>query len=195
MGKQAKSLGIDEEHMNKARTNKGRRFEGAAGFILRRIPQVDPASEHGASLVELAVSSSIIFSMILGMFQISLALYAYHFTADAAREASRWAIVRGNKCSTYTSGLDHCGASQTDIQSYVQGLGYPYANSMTVTVTWLTATAPPAATWTACGTTNSCKSPGNQVKVTVSYNVPIYIPFWRGTGIRVGSDSAMVIAQ
>jgi Flp pilus assembly protein TadG len=143
--------------------------------------------------VEMALASSIIFSLLLGMIQISLALYAYHFTADAAREGSRWAIVRGSQCFANTPGLDHCNAQSTDIQNYVQGLGYPYSKSMTVTATWLSASAPPATTWTACGA--PCNSPGNAVKVIVSYNVPLYIPFWRNATVRVGSVSQMVISQ
>jgi Flp pilus assembly protein TadG len=154
-----------------------------------------PVDELGSALIEMAISASIIFSLLLGMIQLSLALYAYHFTADAAREASRWAIVRGNQCSTNTPGLDHCNASGVDIQNYVQGLGYPYAGSMTVSATWLTAGSPPATTWTACGTTTSCKAPGNEVQVTVSYNVPLYIPYWRNATVQVGSVSQMVIAQ
>ena len=151
------------------------------------------ASECGASLVEMAISASIIFSLILGMMQFSLALYAYHFTADAAREGSRWAIVRGGQCATNTPGLDHCNAQSSDIQNYVQGLGYPHASSMTVTAAWYSASAPPSTVWTACG--NVCNSPGNTVKVTVSYNVPLYIPLWRNATVRVGSVSQMVIVQ
>lgn len=151
------------------------------------------SSESGAAIVEMAIASSIVLSLLLGLMQISLALYAYHFTADAAREASRWAIVRGSQCNSNTPGLDHCGASQTDVQNYVQGLGYPYASSMTVAVSWLTASAPPATAWTACA--GSCNQPGNAVRVTVSYNFPLYIPFWRNAAVRVGSVSQMVIAQ
>ena len=163
-------------------------FRTATARRLRRF-----RGECGAAVVEMAIASSVVLSLLLGMIQVSLALYAYHFTADAAREASRWAIVRGSQCSSNTPGLDHCGALQTDIQSYVQGLGYPYASDMTVSALWLTASAPPAAAWTACGGT--CNQPGNAVRVTVSYNVPLYIPFWRNASVNVGSVSQMVIAQ
>jgi Flp pilus assembly protein TadG len=182
--------------LNKNNLLRGRYFRSLMRMVssMRR-GCIGLPDESGASLVELAMASSIIFTMILGMFQMSLALYAYHFTADAAREASRWAMVRGNRCNANTPGLDHCGAAPSDIQTYVQGLGYPYSNSMAVSATWLTATAPPAATWMACGATNSCKSPGNEVQVTVSYNVPAFIPFWKNSTIRVGSVSAMVVSQ
>jgi Flp pilus assembly protein TadG len=151
--------------------------------------------DRGASLVELAMSASVIFCLLLGLIQTSLALYAYHFTADAAREASRWAMVRGNQCSANTPGLDYCNATGADIQNYVRNLGYPYAGRMTVSATWLSAQTPPAMTWTACGTATSCKAPGNDVQITVSYNFPLYIPFWRNATVNVGSVSQMVISQ
>jgi Flp pilus assembly protein TadG len=154
--------------------------------------RTNPLREDGASLVEMALASSVVLSLLLGMIQVSLALYAYHFTADAAREGSRWAIVRGSQCTANTPGLDHCNATSADIQNYVQALGYPYSRSMIVSATWFRASSPPATTWTAC---SGCNSPGNAVQVTVSYNVPLYVPFWRNANVRVGSISQMVISQ
>ena len=163
--------------------------------LRRLLSELKLGEDRGAALLEMAISSSIIFVLLLGLVQTSLALYAYHFTADAAREASRWAMVRGNQCTANTPGLDHCGATSGDIQTYVQGLGYPYSSQMAVSATWLTATTPPAITWSACGTASSCKAPGNQVQVTVSYNFPLYIPFWRNATVNVGSISQMVVVQ
>jgi Flp pilus assembly protein TadG len=150
-------------------------------------------SDDGATIVEMAIAATIIFSLLLGMMQLSLGLYAYHFTADAAREGSRWAIVRGSQCSTNTSGLDHCNAQSSDIQNFVQGLGYPYARSMNVSATWYSAGSAPGMTWTACG--GVCNQPGNEVQVIVTYNMPLYVPFWRNATVRVGSTSQMVISQ
>ena len=50
--------------------------------------------------------------------------FSTRFTADAAREGSRWAVVRGSQCSTNTPGLNDCNATQTDIKNFVQSLGY-----------------------------------------------------------------------
>lgn len=151
--------------------------------------------DSGAALVELAISAAVIFSMMIGIFEICLALYAYHFTADAAREATRWAMVRGSQCSTYSAGLGSCNAQGTDITTFVKNLGYPglSASNFTVTSTWYSHTDPPNPTWTACGST--CNDPGNMVQVVVTYNFPLHIPFWQNGTLAVGSTSQMVISQ
>ena len=156
--------------------------------------------EEGASLVEMAIASSLLFAMMFGVIQMALALYAYHFVSDAAREGSRWAMVRGGSCISNVSkaycsptSTDQYGADNSDVQAYVQGLGYPYASSLTTSTKWLSGT--PSAQVT-CGTTPSgCNTAGNQVQVTVSYSFPIAIPFWTATTINLQSASTMVIAQ
>src|SRR4051794_4143568 len=62
--------------------------------------------ESGATMVEFAFATTILFALVFGIIQISMALYSYHFTADAAREATRWAIVRGSLSCTNTPGLN-----------------------------------------------------------------------------------------
>ncbi|MDR3739535.1 MAG: pilus assembly protein [Terracidiphilus sp.] len=163
---------------------------------------MDVANEEGSTLVEVAVSFSLFAAVLLGIMQMSLALYAYHFVSDAAREASRWAMVRGSSCSANvstancspTSGLS-TGADNTDIQTYVNNLGYPYAGNLTTSTTWCTPSSSTPTTWTSCGTTSAYKGAGSQVQVTVSYSFPIAVPFWKSTTIPVSSTSSMVIAQ
>jgi Flp pilus assembly protein TadG len=58
------------------------------GIALRR--------EEGATLVEAAVGLVVLLALFIAILQICLALYASHFVADAAREGSRYAIVRGS---------------------------------------------------------------------------------------------------
>ena len=156
--------------------------------------------DHGASLVEMAISCSVLFSMMFGVVEMSMALYTYHFASDAAREASRWAMVRGVNCITNVSkaycsptSSDSNGADNADIQAYVKSLGYPFASNLTTSTTWLSGT--PSAQ-TTCGTSPSgCNSAGNLVQVTIKYNFPIAIPFWSNTTIPISSRSSMVIAQ
>jgi len=169
-------------------------------YWISRLRAVD--EEDGATLVEVAVSFSVLVAVLIGVMQMSLALYAYHFVSDAAREASRWAMVRGKSCAANvstancspTSGLS-TGADNADIQTYVNGLGYPYSGSLTTSTTWLTASSSTPRTWSACGTASTCKASGNLVQVSVSYSFPIAIPFWTSTTILLSSTSSMVIAQ
>lgn len=134
--------------------------------------------------------------MLIGMMEMSLALYCYLFVSDAACEATRYAIVRGSTSCTNSPVLPGCNATNDDIQNYLQNLGYPalIADNLTTTTTWLSVSAGPPATWSACGS-GVCNAPGNIVKVTVKYTFPINIPFVPSSDLALYSTSEMVIAQ
>jgi Flp pilus assembly protein TadG len=157
------------------------------------------------SLVETAFSFSILAGMLFGFCQISYAMYIYQFTSDAAREASRWAMVRGNTSCTNTPNLTGCGATSAQIQTHVQTLNYPGIRTANIqaTTTWCAAsgTTPPIS-WSSCsGTTAS--SPGNLVMVSVTYPLSFRLPFasklFPSSGgalsLTMGSTSKMVITQ
>lgn len=157
--------------------------------------------ESGGAIVEMAISSSILFAMFFGVFEFSLASYTYHYVSDAAREGARYAIVRGSTSCANTPNLSGCGASATTIANYVKSLGYPGINStayMNVTTSYLTAStsttsSTTSTTWAAC--TSNCATPGNMVKVAVTYAFPLSIPFVPKTTINIASASQMVISQ
>lgn len=156
-----------------------------------RWPSSRVRDEEGSTLVEFALSASMLFAMLFGIIGISFGFYSYNFVSDAAREATRWAIVRGSSCSI----LSGCGASSSDIQTYVRSLGYPgiTANSLTVTSTWLSASSTQPTTWTACAST--CNAPGNAVQVQVKYAFALDIPFFRDNALNISSTSQMVISN
>ncbi|HEY2467288.1 MAG TPA: TadE family protein [Terracidiphilus sp.] len=143
-------------------------------------------------IAEFALSATILIAVIIGIYETSFALYSYAYVSDAAREATRYAIVRGSACT----GFSECsstpvGATSAQIQAYVQSLGYPGISSknLTVTTTWPT-------TGSACTPISSpCNNPGNLVKVIVAYQFPLNIPFVPRTTINMSSTSEMVISQ
>jgi Flp pilus assembly protein TadG len=153
-------------------------------------------SDEGAAIVEMALVCTILFAMLFGIFEMSLALYAYDYVSDAAREGARWAIVRGSQCSANTPTLDHCNASSSDIQTYVQNLGFPYASSVAVSTTWCNASVNSSGvtSWATppCSGTND---PGNQARVVVTIQLPLAIPFVMNRPITMTSTSAMVVSQ
>jgi Flp pilus assembly protein TadG len=154
--------------------------------------------DEGSSLVEMAIAIPVFLSVLIGIMIVVLSLYANHFVADAAREASRYAMVRGGNCSTNTPSLANCPITPSALQTWVKNLGYPglNPNNLTVTTTFLNATtsgSPPTTSWSACAGT--CNSPGNMVKVVVTYGYPLNIPFWRNTTLNLSSASEMVISQ
>ena len=162
-----------------------------AAWILRHAKR-----EQGAALVEMAIVSSLLFAMLFGIFQVSIALYAYNYVNEAAREGARWAIVRGTQCSTNTPSLDHCGATSANIQTYVQSLGYPYSGKLTASTTWCTATTDVNghASWSAKPCTGTA-DPGNMVSVVVSVNYPLNIPFLKQIPLTLSSTANMVVSQ
>lgn len=164
---------------------------------LRRLNISD---EHGATLVETALASIVSLIMLLGLIQMSMALYTYHYISDAARNGTRWAIVHGSNCMLNTPAQTHCNAQPDEIRDYVRSLGYPGINAaqrMDVETTWLqkseSDTIPPTATWSDCG--GVCNQPGNQVRVTVTYHFPLGIPFLPSKVLDISSTSTMAISQ
>jgi Flp pilus assembly protein TadG len=170
--------------------------------------------EEGATIVEMALLCALVYlPMLIGIFEVSYALYSYNFVCDAAREATRYASVRGVESCTIAPGFPDCNlspsASGNPIQTYVQSLSYAGINSsgLTATATWWSAnvTNPADGTYsytdwnTACTTTdlnsNACNTPGNAVKVVVTYPFTLSIPFVASYTINLSSTSQMVINE
>ena len=156
-------------------------------------------NEEGGSLVEMGIACMILIPVLLGIVELSFALYCFHYAADAAREGSRFAMVRGANCTgnfskAYCSPTDAQpdGADGNDVAQYVKSLGYPYSGAVTTTTQWCVRTG--KGTWGTCSTTKS-NGTGNLVKVTVSYAYPIAIPFFTSKSINLTSTSSMTIVQ
>lgn len=159
-------------------------------------------NDEGGSLVETALSCLILIPILFGIIQLSIGLYCYHYSADAAREATRFTIVRGANCNLYMNSRAYCsptdgdgnGATANDIAQYVKSLGYPYSGSAVTTVQWCVPGSP--ATWTSCSSTRD-NSIGNQVQVKVTYTYPLIVPFLKTTkfNLNLGSTSSMTIVQ
>lgn len=146
--------------------------------------------EDGATMVEMAISLMVLIGAIFLIIQMCFVLYCYNAVSEAAREASRYAAVRGSNSCAILSTFPNCNLGPTTggnpLQTVVQGLGYPISNGMTVTATWW---GPPSldstgsTTWPNQCTTlqdtnnNYCNQAGNQVNVVVSYSVTLPIPF------------------
>jgi Flp pilus assembly protein TadG len=145
--------------------------------------------DAGSSSLEFAVVTAVFLSVIMGILQISLVLYAHHFISEAARLGSRYAMVRGSSCTV--SGTS-CTVTSSQVQSYVQNLVYPGINSAKLSVN-TTYSAYPAGS--GCTPSASCTNPGNLVTVTVSYPAPLNLPFISVSSLQMSSTSAMIIAQ
>lgn len=152
--------------------------------------------DAGSSLVEYALACTIFFAMLIGVFQMCFAFYTLEYISDAAREGSRYAMVRGSMSCTNTPNLPNCNATEAQVQNYVKGLSYPgiRPERLTISTTWSTVSTTQPTTWSAC-TTGICNVPGNLVTVTASYAYPLSVPFVPKLSFTLKSKSQMVISQ
>ncbi len=144
-------------------------------------------------MVETALMLSMLLVMMFGIIGFGHALYTYHFVSNAAREATRWASVRGYTCPNNLPILSGgCPASVSDVQTYVSnvsGMGLDPAK-ITATTTWV---APPN-NLAICSTQNHQNYPGCVVQVQVKYSYQFVFPLLP-SGFTIQSTSQMVISQ
>lgn len=132
--------------------------------------------ERGSALIEFSLSMTLLLTMMFGAMDFGRALYTYTEVSEAARQGTRYAIVRGSTCTSWTTA---CPASATDVQTYLrdvpQGL---HSSSMTVTTTW---------------TPNN--NPGSTVNVKVQYSFNFIFPFLPTSTVNMSSTSQMVVSR
>jgi Flp pilus assembly protein TadG len=194
----------------------GRKLTLICRRMMRR--SQDPASEQGSALVEFSAVVTVVLMAMFGIMDFSRAMYAYHFVSNAAREATRYASVRGStysstSCTNPPPVAYACRATQANITSYVQGIvpsgiyvssantscAAPTAvGQLNVCTTW-PGTAPPGSTG-ACNATSPSSTgdnPGCLVKIQVQYLYGFTLPFVSKSvsSMNISSTSDMVISQ
>lgn len=143
--------------------------------------------QGGSELVEFALTAGIFLTVILGIVEVSRAMYEYHSVSNAAQEGVRYAIVRGgdwtSSCSTsappsftLTYG---CSASSTDVHNYVQSLPGMNTANVTATTSW----------------PGGCKTHGCTVDVSVKYTFKFALPFLPQNSIQLTASSEQAIQQ
>jgi Flp pilus assembly protein TadG len=164
--------------------------------LLRMTLPGGSSGEEGNSIVEFALCVMIVLASIFGVIYFSMALYADHFVADAAKGAARYAMVRGSTWSNTacaTTSSTECVATSTDVKNFVEGTIPPglSLSNLTVTTTWPGVDA----TAEACDTVNGSNSPSCVVKVDVSYSFSFPLPFARQNAINLQSSSTLPISE
>jgi Flp pilus assembly protein TadG len=183
---------------------------------LRRSPRVSATrfqrlnGEQGSNLVEFALIILVLMTMMLGIIDFCRAAYAYHFVSNAAREATRYAAVRGStcnadsSCSQATPDTGPAAPGNTVIQDYVNSIVSAGLDPKQVTTTpnWPVQANSPAICNTAVTGIGPATAnyPGCTVEVTVSYNFSfifplVYKPFSSTGTITLSSTSEMVIVH
>ena len=147
---------------------------------MRRVKSL-VCDEDGAELVEFALSATIFFTLIFGIMEFCLVIYADNFVAIAAQQGTRYAMVRGSDWTSSCASTSSygCEVTASDVQNYILGLERLGLNltASNITVTWPGTTAAGAN----AGCAASPHGQGCQVKVTVSYTFSLRIPFFSAT--------------
>jgi Flp pilus assembly protein TadG len=159
-------------------------------------------------MVENAIVIPVLLMIIFGIMNFCQLFYAYQFASEAARDATRYAALRGSTFSTECSSNPTpygCYALNSDIQTYVRGITpawvVPSTNSLTTTTTWpgVLSGASGACTTTVSKITGVDDNPGCLVQVVVSYPfqffsvIPILSSYVKN--FTISSTSEVVIVQ
>jgi Flp pilus assembly protein TadG len=136
-------------------------------------------SERGESLISFALSASILFSFVFGLFEVCMAFYTYEWISECAREGSRYAIVHGASCITHTGAS--CTVTASGVNSYISALTLPNLGAGTMT---------PSTSFP-----DGDEAVGHRVKVTVTYTFPYQIMFKSHSTLTMSSTSEMYIMQ
>ncbi len=128
-------------------------------------------AKSGQSMVEFALIVLIALTLIFGIIEASLALYAYSFVSYGARCGARYAMVHGSNSSS--------PATASTVQAYVESLAFPLdTSSMTVTTTW-----------------SPDNSPGSTVTVAVTYVFKPLADLLLTSNITMSSTAQAVISN
>jgi Flp pilus assembly protein TadG len=175
--------------------NANRSLCGFRSIVFRSCWSRRIADETGGTLLEFAITTSLLLMIIFGVLDCSRALYFEHYVSYSAEEAARYAMVRGSTwggatCSTTIT--ESCTATTANVTSFVQSIT-PMGNSseLTVATTW-TGKTPAGST---CTNQNGNNSPGCVVQVKVSYSFNFVLPFLPKNTLLLTSTSAVGISQ
>ena len=165
-----------------------------ARTVSRFIPSPRRRRDCGASLVEYAFILIIFFAVIFSISGFGHVLFAYHFVNEAAKEATRYAAVKGSTCandadggscqSTNSASGTAGPTSQSDVAAYVTSITPQSIDptKLTVTATWPGPASPPLCFHDVTLKDGTVvpklpdKSPGCTAQVTVAYPYTFIFP-------------------
>ena len=166
--------------------------------------------QRGVSLVEYGLVVSMFLLLLFGIGGFGHAIYVYHHLNNAAKEATRYAAVRGSTCSSDSSCLASNSAlgtagptTQADVTQFVKNITPTGVDptKLTVTICGVSDTAAcPASSPEVCtaavGTLPATANyPGCTVQVQVQYAYNFIFPLIRKTVLNMSSSSDLIIVH
>ena len=140
---------------------------------------------HGATLIEAALVTVALLSLLLGTLDMGIAVLRYNMLAEAARTGARMAIVHGSDASPEMVAWNSTLAAtqiKTALGPLLAGSGVA-ASDFTVTVTYEQSAG-----------TDAVK-PGRPVTVVVSHNWAPIVTFLFANTVPLSATSKMIIAN
>ena len=150
-------------------------------------------SERGSTLIEFGLVIIVLLMFIFGIIDMGRFLFAYHWVANTAREATRFAIVRGANCSS-SQGNGIYGECPAQITQFVQDSAA--ANSIPQQNLIITPVYNPNPT-RAClqSSDGTFDTPGCVVEVTITYPFKFIFPLLPTGTYNITSSSQMLITN
>lgn len=127
--------------------------------------------QRGSTLVEGALTLTVLLMVVFGIMDFGRLVWWRTMLADAAREGSRYASMRGSTVTQPATAAD----VTTDVKKSIGGMD---TSALNVSTTW-----------------NPNNQPGSTVQVTVSYNFSPLVPYIPSSLITLTSTSAYTISQ
>lgn len=148
--------------------------------------------EDASELVEFALAAGVFFTLLFGIIEFCMVMYAGSFVAYAAQQGTRYAMVRGSdwKSACASTSSYGCKATALNVQNYILSLPHPGLSLATsnINVTWPGTTAAGAS----AGCATNPYGQGCQVKVNVSYTFKLSIPYFSAS-VPLSSSSIETI--
>jgi Flp pilus assembly protein TadG len=171
--------------------------------------------ELGASLVEYGLIVGFIFlPLLFGIGGFGHALFVYHHLNSAAKEATRYAAVRGSTCNQTPVNDSSCVASnsasgitgpttQADVTQFVKNITSTGIDTTKLTVTACgvsdtaacTASSPEVCTAAVGALAATPNYPGCTVQVQVQYAYNFIFPMIRTAVVNMSSTSDLIIVH
>jgi Flp pilus assembly protein TadG len=135
--------------------------------------------EDGSTLIEFAVTLPTLFALIFVFIEFCMLFYTYEMISEAARQGTRYAMVRGASCPS--TATPTCEVNAAAVNTYVSGLKWPNVGGGTVT---------PNTTYP-----DGDEAAGHHVQVQVTYTYHVVLPFVPNKSFSLSSTSKVTIIQ
>ena len=153
--------------------------------------------------METALSMLAMLMLIFGVIEGCWAVYSFHYLANAAHEAARYAIVRGGgwAASCDSAGgwnASMCTASPANVASFAASRGFPGITidpDKDVCVNYFSSVTASQSATCDKNSTSSSNRLGDIVEVTIAHPFTLTLPGLPAYTWNLSSTSQMVIAQ